>query len=439
MIEGAVIRSRLAVDRFDLERTFSLGERVLPYLIRERDEEPFVHNPPSVLHNPQIFILGLAHKYRGDLPTAAQYMSEAEQEARPNNVIHIVALSLGHLGEVQTLQGCLHRAEETFQRALRIAQSYLPHLSAFFGMASVGLGNLAYEWNDLVAAGDHLNAGLEQGRLWNSWECLLPGYVGLARLHHARGEWEGARAALDELLGLPEHNAQIVRPIVEAWRALFALRQGDIAAATRWATTFDPQARDELCLRWEQSGLVQARLWLAQGKVTEAGQLLDHLLADAEKGDRKGRIIEILNLQALVLETQRRRDAALQVLLKALTLAELEGYIRVFLDEGAPMMELLRQAGSRGIAPQYVSKLLFEFDRIPGTAPIPQQPLIEPLSERELQVLRLVAAGKSNQEIAAELVLAVGTVKAHTSNIYGKLGVRSRTQAVARARELNLL
>jgi LuxR family maltose regulon positive regulatory protein len=184
---------------------------------------------------------------------------------------------------------------------------------------------------------------------------------------------------------------------------------------------------------------VQARLWLAQGKVTEAGQLLDRLLADAEKGDRKGRIIEILNLQALVLEAQHRRNAALQVLLKALALAELEGYIRVFLDEGAPMMELLRQAGSRGIAPQYVSKLLSEFDRIPRTAPIPKQPLIEPLSERELQVLRLVAAGKSNLEIATELVLAVGTVKAHTSNIYGKLGVRSRTQAVARARELNLL
>ena len=111
----------------------------------------------------------------------------------------------------------------------------------------------------------------------------------------------------------------------------------------------------------------------------------------------------------------------------------------MFLDEGAPMMELLRQAGSRGVAPQYVSKLLSEFDRIPRTAPIPKQPLIEPLSERELQVLRLVAAGKSNLEIAAELVLAVGTVKAHNSNIYGKLGVRSRTQAVARARELNLL
>ncbi|HSR29000.1 MAG TPA: LuxR C-terminal-related transcriptional regulator [Anaerolineae bacterium] len=439
LIEGAVIRSRLAVDRLDLECTFNLGERVLPYLTRERDEEPFVHNPPSILHNPQIFILGLAHKYRGDLPTAAQYMSEAEQEARPNDVIHIVALSLGHLGEVQILQGCLHQAEETFQRALRLAQSYLPHLSAFFGMASVGLGNLAYEWNDLMAAGDHLNAGLELGSLWNSWECLLPGYVGLARLHHARGEWKGACAALDELLSLPEHYAQIVRPIVEAWRALFALRQGDIAAATRWATTFDPQARDELCLRWEQSGLVQARVWLAQGKVTEAGQLLDCLLADAEKGERKGRIIEILNLQALVLETQNRRDAALQVFLKALALAELEGYIRVFLDEGAPMMELLRQAGTRGIAPQYVAKLLSEFDRIPGTAPIPQQPLVEPLSERELQVLRLVAAGNSNQEIAAELVLAVGTVKAHNSNIYGKLGVRSRTQAVARARELNLL
>jgi len=438
LIEGAVICSRLAVDRFDLERTFSLGERVLPYLTRERDEEPFVHSPPSILHNPQIFILGLAHRYRGDLPTAAQYMSEAEQEARPNEVIHIVALSLGHLGEVQTLRGCLHQAEETFQRALRFAQSYLPHLPAFFGMASVGLGNLAYEWNDLVAAGDHLNAGLELGRLWNSWECLLPGYVGLARLHHARGEWEEACAALDGLLDLPEHNAQIVQPTVEAWRALFALRQGDIAAATRWARTFDPQARDQLRLRWEQNGLVQARLWLAQGKAAEARQLLDRLLADAEKGDRKGRIIEILNLQALVLETQHQRDAALQVLLRALVLAEPEGYIRVFLDEGTPLVELLRQAGSRGIAPQYVSKLLSEFDGIPGTAPTSQQPLVEPLTERELEVLRVLASGRSNQEIADELVIAVGTVKKHLNNIFGKLSVTSRTECVVRAQELGL-
>ncbi|UCC65388.1 MAG: tetratricopeptide repeat protein, partial [Anaerolineae bacterium] len=214
LIEGAVIRSRLAVDRFDLERTFSLGERVLPYLTHQPDDGPFAFNPPFILYGPQIFILGLAHKYRGDLPTAAQHMSEAEQEARQNDVTHIIALSLGHLGEIQAMQGRLRQAEETFQRALHIAQSHPPLSSAYFGMASAGLGNLAYEWNDLMAAGDHLKAGLELGRLWNSWECLLPGYVGLARLHHARGEWEGACAALDELLDLPEHNAQVVRPTV---------------------------------------------------------------------------------------------------------------------------------------------------------------------------------------------------------------------------------
>ncbi len=440
LIEGAVIRSRLAVDSFDLERTFALGERVLPYLTRQRDEEPFVHNPPSVLRDPQIFILGLAHKYRGELSAAFNYLSEAEQEARQNDILHVIALSLGHLGDVQVMQGKLHQAEKTFLSALKTARSLHPHTSGFFGMASIGLGNLAYEWNNLSTAFDYLQAGIQIGKLWNSWECLLPGYIGMAQLHCAQGEWEKAYSSIDELLNLPEHNVKIFLPTVEAWKALISLRQGDITPATIWGATFDPQVPDDFLLRREQNALILVRLWLRQRKFVEAEELLKHLMAGAEKGGRQGRIIEILILQALTLHAQQQLNAALQVILQAFVMAETEGYVRVFLDEGEPMVVLIRKAASRGIAPQYVSRLLSEFDKVSGlTLPTRHQSLIQPLTEREIQVVKLIVAGKSNQEIADALVIALGTVKRHIFNIYSKLDVRSRTECVARARALHLL
>jgi LuxR family maltose regulon positive regulatory protein len=129
----------------------------------------------------------------------------------------------------------------------------------------------------------------------------------------------------------------------------------------------------------------------------------------------------------------------LTTLTRALLLGKPEGYVRVFLDEGAPMAKLLRHAGSRGISPKYVAELLSQFDSEIGAAPAAQQPLIEPLTERELEVLRLLADGLSNQDIANKLVVALGTVKTHTASLYRKLAVTSRTQAVARARDLGLI
>jgi LuxR family maltose regulon positive regulatory protein len=180
---------------------------------------------------------------------------------------------------------------------------------------------------------------------------------------------------------------------------------------------------------------------IAQGLLDEAVSLLERLARSAETGGRNGRLIEILVLQAMALHAQNRVTRALTVLEKALSLAEPEGYVRVFVDEGPPMVALLRQAASRSIVPGYTNRLLAVLGEEPrGTAkgkPIPA--LIEPLSERELEVLRLVADGLSNQEIADALILTVGTVKAHVHNIYGKLSVRGRTQAIALARELHLL
>ena len=183
-----------------------------------------------------------------------------------------------------------------------------------------------------------------------------------------------------------------------------------------------------------ENHLTLARVFIAQKWLREASRLLARLLHQAEPAGAMGYVIEILALQAMAYQAQNAPDSALECLKQALTLAEPEGYVRVFADEGAPMAALLRRAAAHGVSPEYVGQLLAAMG-----PPRPATPLVEPLSDRELQVLRLVAAGLSNQQIGDELFLAVGTVKKHTHNVYGKLGVRSRTQAVARAKELGIL
>jgi LuxR family maltose regulon positive regulatory protein len=235
------------------------------------------------------------------------------------------------------------------------------------------------------------------------------------------------------------------------------LGQGNLELASRWAQkcNFWPE---DTHLGYHQA-VTLVRLRLAQGRresqghfLHEAAEIINRLLAAAEAKAWWGHVIELSLLQALLCQAQGNSAGMLASLEQALTLAEPEGFVRLFVDEGAPMAELLGQAQSRGIRPDYASKLLVAFGteqrRRGGTAerqgsPLPPRApaplLIEPLSQRELELLGLVAAGRSNQEIAQELFVAVGTVKKHLNNIFGKLGVSSRTQAIARARELDLL
>jgi LuxR family maltose regulon positive regulatory protein len=208
----------------------------------------------------------------------------------------------------------------------------------------------------------------------------------------------------------------------------------------------------ELPFLRETEYIVLARILMAQGRLDETTRLLQRLLKAAEAGGRISRVIEILMLQALSFQAQRDTDQAINTLERALTLAEPGGYIRIFVDEGLSMAKILQQAAARGIAVDYLRKLLAAFlaggqrgreagEKEGTLAPLPPRSpaLIEPLSERELEVLQLIAAGLTNQEIGSRLFLSLNTVKVHTRNIYGKLGAHSRTQAVARARTLGVL
>ena len=191
--------------------------------------------------------------------------------------------------------------------------------------------------------------------------------------------------------------------------------------------------------------VVLARILIAQERLGEATDLLQRLLEAAEAGERTTRVIEILNLQALAFQAEGDMPRAVTALERAVILAEPEGFLRIFVDEGPPMAHLLYKAATRGIAPEYARRLLAAFpvtkqeQTDSAETQAPKSDLIEQLSKREVEVLQLIAEGLTNPEIASRLFLSLNTVKAHTRNIYGKLGVNNRTQAVSRARALGVL
>ena len=210
-------------------------------------------------------------------------------------------------------------------------------------------------------------------------------------------------------------------------------------AAARWADDRQLQPADELDAAREIEQTAVARTLIVQGRLDEAPRLLAALLEAAQSAGRTAHVIKIRVLQALAFQAQGDDRRALSALERALYLAVPEGYVRTFVDEGEQMACLLRRALVGGIVPEYGNRLLAAFGESPQTASPAAQALIEPLTERELEVLQLIASGLPNREIARELVVAVSTVKSHINHIYGKLDVKNRTQAVARARTLGLL
>ena len=229
---------------------------------------------------------------------------------------------------------------------------------------------------------------------------------------------------------------------VRACQARIWVAEGNLTAARDWALQTEVYPRGKVSFTREQEGLMLARVLILQRRVGEAKERLQLLLHAAEAARRMASVIEIRTVLALALQAEENVDGAIATLQQALALAEPEGFVRTFVDEGPAMEKLLRQAASRGLALDYINRLLDAFRQAPFSA----QPATngvrtpsEPLTERELEVVRLIAAGLTNREIAEELVVVLGTVKAHINSIYRKLDVSNRVQAVSRARELNLL
>lgn len=346
------------------------------------------------------------------------------------------------------LQGRLRQAAATYEQIAQIQagqEGALIHPGYCFG-----LGELHYEWNDLDAAERLLEQGREVlgGPLTLAADAIAQGYATLARLQQARNKHASALALVEAFAQLADARQFAPAPLAlaRAVRAQLELMGGHLAAAVRWTKASGLSAEDDLAYAREREYLTFARVRIAQGRedpagsfLSEAQRLLERLRADAEAKVRTGSVLEILILQALAFSAGGKGTAALPVLERALTLAEPESYIRLFVDEGEPMVALLRQAYAHRIAPDYVATLLSAAGAPKLPAPPPAGSLLEPLTERELDVLRLLVMGLSNHAIARELVITVGTVKSHVNHIYGKLDVQSRSQAMARVHSLKLL
>jgi LuxR family maltose regulon positive regulatory protein len=355
------------------------------------------------------------------------------------------------LGEVQRAQGNLDAALATCRQALEEAAEGSQR--ALTGPAHVGLAQVLYERDELTAALGHATRGVALCRQLTFTQSLATGLAVVARIRHAQGDAAGALAAMGEAgqAGLSPQVAALLNP-VPSQRAQLLLAQGDVRAAAQWTAAAGLSPDDEPGYPREPAYLVLARVLLARDDPGPALTLLQRLLDAATGQGRTGSVVEIQALRALALAACGDHASALSALTEALTLGCRHGYVRVFADKGAPMRALLAQLpaaqpgeppAARDIDPGYLAALVRacgQPDAVPPRRGAAAQPgLIEPLTGRELEVLRLLAAGRSNQRIAHDLVVALDTVKKHVTHVLGKLGAANRTEAVAKARQLGLI
>jgi LuxR family maltose regulon positive regulatory protein len=295
----------------------------------------------------------------------------------------------------------------------------------------VGMSQIACERNDLDSASQYLLRSHDFGELPQN---PYRRQVAMARIREAQGDLGGALELLDEAQRVYMGDfSPNVRP-VQALRARVLADQGRVGEALGWAREQGLSVDDDPSYLREYEHITLARVFLAQASIDDAAGLLERLMRAAEVGERGGSVIEILVLQALTHHARGDTRAALGPLQRALTLAEPEGYVRVFVGEGRPMAALLKAVAKQRASWKYVHRLLDAC----GTVPVKQTGLIEPLSERELDVLRLLGTDLAGPAIARQLVVSLNTLRTHTKNIYAKLGVNSRRAAVRRARELDL-
>jgi len=390
-------------------------------------------------------MLALAYWTRGELDAAHRSWTDCMTNLqKAGHVPDAVSCAIA-LGDIRIAQGRLREAMSTYQRGLALATE---GASVVRGAADmhVGMSVLFRERDDLGAATQHLLNSRELGETGGLRQNPYRWRVAMARIREAEGDPGDALELLDEA------DRVYVRDFYPSLRPIAAVKarvwvgQRRLAEARSWAREHGLSADDDLDYVREFEHITLARVLLAEAKqqdraiglLAEATRLLERLLQAAIDGGRTGTVIEISVLQALAGGTAGDTSAALEPLERALTLAEPEGYVRVFVDEGRPLADLLEAAAKRGVAPAYVRELLARFGRAGNQRPV-RQPLIEPLSEREIEVLRLLATDLNGPDIASELVVSLNTVRSHTKNIYAKLGVNNRRAAVSRAGELDLL
>jgi LuxR family maltose regulon positive regulatory protein len=476
--KAAMIRANIAYEgREDLRSAIALNRRAIELLAN--DDQLFARTLPA--SNLAECLLDI-----GDLPAASRAIEELIEISLSTESVAQIAWSLCHLGRLQTIQGRLSQAMTTYERVLRLtAEHDDAGLLLDKGLANVRIGELLFEWDDLERATRRLAEGIAQALEWaglretassvldisgtqdllakleqvdeDAAHGVVPGYIALARVRQARGDAEGAFEALRNVERVAQ-NARLTplwenraRRWGEAWQARVRIAEGQLRVANRWAQNRRLSATDDPEYSTELEYITLARLLLAQDNHEAAANVLGRLMEAAVAGGRRHTEVELLVLQALVLQARDDERGALTTLRQALMLAEPEGYVRTFVDEGEPMADLLRRLlkawrkeRTGDVPREYVGKLL---EALGALVPTPAglklrdtaDLVLDPITGRELEVLRLLDSELSNREIAARLFVSLDTVKTHTRHLYAKLGVHKRHEAVTRARDLDLL
>ena len=437
----AVLRAGHALAVGDVGDTVRYARRALDLV--SDDDDHFWRGAAASL-------LGLASWTSGDLEIAHNSYADGMASLRRAGFIVDTIGGVLALADIRIAQGRLHEAMRAYQQAVNVSiEQGGPVLRGTADM-HVGMSGLHRERNDLDAATHHLLRSTELGEATGFPQNPYRWRVAMARIREAQGDLDGAL----DLLGEAERRyasdfSPNVHPLT-AMKARMWIAQGRLGSALGWARERDLSVDDDLSYLREYEHLTLARLLLARyandrtvGSVREATGLLERLLSAADAGERTGSVLEILVVQAIALAARGDIPRALVPLERALTLAEPENYVRLFVGEGEAMRDLLRHAAAAGIATAYTRRLLSAFDTPARPASPPAQPtapeLAEPLTAREIEVLRLIAAGLRNEAIAGQLFISPSTVKRHIANAYGKLGVAHRVEAITRANDLHLL
>lgn len=412
----ASIRAMLAIPHNDVPTMIAQSRRALALL----------HLDNLSVRTATTWALGYAYQMQGDRAAARDAYTEVITICQASGNIMFDIAATSSLGSLQEADNQLDLAAETYRRVLQLAgDPPLPHANgAYHGLAAI-----SYERNDLDAAEKYGRMSLQLGLQISSIDLPASAGVLLARLKLAQGDADGAIAELVEAERfVRKYNFVLRLPELAAARVLILLHQGDVQAAARLAQAYDIP-------------LSKARVHLAQRDPSAALAVLEPLRQQADEKGWQDERLRVMILRAIAFHNQDKRADALQVLHDALILAEPGGFRRSFLDEGIPMEKLLSEAAAQRMMPDYISQLLaaFETEKDRKSHLSVNQSLIDPLSERELEVLHLLAQGLSNSEIGERLFIALDTVKGHNRRIYDKLHVQRRTEAVARARELGLL